>query len=375
MACSNCFNGCSEITSDKCVKYTGVDVPLLGIKNGDSLSYVEQTLIGFLSSTLDGTGIKPNIDPLIICNIVQSNLPDCGDLTVVDLITALIKSVCSLQEQVNSIYGTLNTLNGAYTIPPCLEVTPNAGTHAILQAVITQVCTLDTSFTAIVNDLLTNYVTTAELPALIQGYLDSIAVSGLLCNKMVPFTVVEYYGNLAGFPTPADGFGVSGAGYGAWLNVYLCNGNNGTPDKRGRVGVGDTVNMGGPVLDVDRAAYPYTKGVAQGTNTITLTPSQMPTHTHAAPAVVTDPGHYHFEFADTTADGTLTAVTYPSREKLSAGDSQYNIQGSATVATLAKTSNAVTNVTVGVTVANAGSSASHLNIQPGLGCYYIIYIP
>ncbi|BCU97892.1 MAG: hypothetical protein CM15mV19_1420 [uncultured marine virus] len=45
--CSNCYNGCTEITSDKCVKYTGVDVPILGIKNGDSLSYVEQALITF----------------------------------------------------------------------------------------------------------------------------------------------------------------------------------------------------------------------------------------------------------------------------------------------------------------------------------------
>ena len=64
--CSNCYNGCTEITSDKCVKYTGVDVPVLGIQKGDSLSYVEQALITFLSSTLDGTGIIPVITPVFI---------------------------------------------------------------------------------------------------------------------------------------------------------------------------------------------------------------------------------------------------------------------------------------------------------------------
>ena len=65
--CSNCYNGCTEITSDKCVKYTGVDVPILGIKTGDSLSFVEQALITFLGSTLDGTGIQPVVPPSDIC--------------------------------------------------------------------------------------------------------------------------------------------------------------------------------------------------------------------------------------------------------------------------------------------------------------------
>ena len=50
MSCSNCFNGCAEIVSDQCVKYTGVPVAVLGIQTGDSLSYVEQSLIGFLTS-------------------------------------------------------------------------------------------------------------------------------------------------------------------------------------------------------------------------------------------------------------------------------------------------------------------------------------
>ena len=40
MGCSNCFNGCAETTSDQCVKYTGVDVPELGIVKGDPLSAV-----------------------------------------------------------------------------------------------------------------------------------------------------------------------------------------------------------------------------------------------------------------------------------------------------------------------------------------------
>jgi hypothetical protein len=45
MPCSNCYNGCTEIVSDKCVKYTGLDVPALGIQNGDSLNFIEASLI------------------------------------------------------------------------------------------------------------------------------------------------------------------------------------------------------------------------------------------------------------------------------------------------------------------------------------------
>ena len=63
--CSNCYNGCTEIVSDRCVKYTGIDVPVLGIQTGDSLSFVEQALITFLTSTLDGTGIYPIVDHLL----------------------------------------------------------------------------------------------------------------------------------------------------------------------------------------------------------------------------------------------------------------------------------------------------------------------
>src|SRR6478609_6110846 len=100
MSCTNCYGGCTNIVSDQCVRYTGIDVPVLGIQNGDSLSVVEQSLITFLTSVLDGTGIKPNIPSEIICSLVQGYLPVCEDLSEVDLIKALIQSACDLQTQI-----------------------------------------------------------------------------------------------------------------------------------------------------------------------------------------------------------------------------------------------------------------------------------
>ena len=111
MSCSNCFNGCTEIVSDRCVMYTGIDIPILGIKEGDSLSFVEQALIEFLTSTLDGSGIKPVIDPQIICDLVKNNLPTCGDLTLNDFLSALIKSACDLQTEVTALTTTVTNIN------------------------------------------------------------------------------------------------------------------------------------------------------------------------------------------------------------------------------------------------------------------------
>jgi len=379
MSCSNCFNGCPEITSDKCVKYTGVDVPLLGIKNGDSLSYIEQTLIGYLTTTLDGTGIIPYINPTIICDLVQANLPICNPITIVDLVETLIKCVCDLQEQITTIYTALNTLNAPYTIPSCLSVSPTAGTHAILQAVITEVCTLDTSLTAVINDILTNYSSNgAELNAQIQAYLNSIAVTTLMCNKMVPFTVVEYYG-------PLNVFASDGTGLGIWANIYLCNGANGTPDKRGRVGVGCTTTPG--LIPMDAAVLPggdnptYALWTSIGVNSIILSTPQMPKHTHTASApAVTNPTHYHFIAninKDTGSDLTSTTFIVQSQLLYSAWNSwSYTLKGDATAPTLGRTSSESANVSVGApSIADAGSDGSHLNYQPGIACYYIMYIP
>ena len=107
--CSNCYNGCTEITSDKCVKYTGVDVPVLGIKNGDSLSYVEQALVTFLSSTLDGTGIFPVIPPSVICPTVDNNLDDCNPLSLNNYLEAIIESICKIEESIVQIDETIPT--------------------------------------------------------------------------------------------------------------------------------------------------------------------------------------------------------------------------------------------------------------------------
>lgn len=359
--CSNCYNGCSEIVSDQCVKYTGVNVPVLGIQTGDSLSYVEQALIEFLTSTLNGTGIKPDIDPAIICALVQQYLPDCGDITAVDLFNALIKAACDLQEQIDIIVADIAVIESPYTVGCLTGVISTSGTHAILQAVITKLCSIDVALTALTLDVNTNYVKLADLCTLVDACITPIPTTPEQYKKMVPYTVVEYYGTLANFD--AAGIGITGLG---WEHIYLCNGANGTPDKRGRTPVGVTTVTGGGAFNpnVD-PAFPgninYILNQIYGTNTITLTTNQIPAHTHGATStnVVTDPGHTHLIGQSGVSGGGGTIAV--------ANTSPKNIQS-------------VTNTT-GITVAtttvigSTGTGLSHSNIQPVLACNYIMYIP
>ncbi len=357
MPCTNCFNGCTDTQSDKCVKYTGPTISELEITTGDTLLSVENKITEYLLTALDGTGIIPYINPTSLCALVSSYLPVSGPITLVNIVDALIKSICDLNVQVTSLNSTINTLNGTYTVGCLTGVTGSSGTHDILQATITQVCAVNASVIAMALDLTTNYVAIADINSYIAEYLSTTGTSTAMSNKMVPYAVVEYYGSLSYFDA-------TGAGTGDWEKIYLCNGLNGTPDKRGRVAVGATTGMGGgvmsPIVDPAVSGNPnYALGTIAGVNNITLLVSQMPSHTHIA--TVNDPGHLHnsvdhgFQANRVNCDGACDSFPQDT-----------------TPSTL-PTSVAVT----GITVSNAanGGGESHLNIQPSLGCYYIQYRP
>lgn len=381
MTCSNCFSGCSEITSDKCVKYTGVDIPALGIENGDSLCEVEQALANYLATALDGTGIKPVLD-ITICNLVDQYLPDVGDITIVDLISALIQAACDLQTQVDAVVADVAIIEADYTIDCLAGVTAGSGTHDILQAVITNLCSLNSTMTALINALPNTYVAIADLDQLIQAYLDQINPITFQRTRMVPWVAYEYYGATTGFDS--TGAGVVGT---QWEDVYLCNGANGTPDKRGRVAVGATNTPGNLPLDiyVDPAnplnpAYIATPGTwtKTGTNGIVLNSTQMPIHTHTPNIVLTNPTHTHFTTLDSEPSVTLTSAVPIKRDNEYPGNSNfsYSLIGVSGIPTIGITSPTSANVSVGSqTNSDAGGGLSHPNYQPAIACYYIMYIP
>lgn len=396
MSCTNCFNGCAETISDQCVKYTGIDVPALGISNGDNLLTVENAITNFLVPAINGTGIKPIIDPNIICNIVKLYLPPCTTctgFTLNEILTAIVKTVCDLQNQIDDIDTTLATLNANYTIGCLSDVTASSDTHDILQATIDNLCSLNTAFSALVSQLNAINVTSLNVNTYIANYLASISSSSNLANsRMVPYCPIAYYGPLSGYPTATDSLSLTGPGIGYWAKVYLCNGLNGTPDLRGRAIVGTTV-MGNnsfpsqtdPCGSCTTCSNPlYELGDVQGDNCVTLTVPQLPNHTHLNTATtdVVDPEHSHFGFLDVDTDGNsdITSTSYVQRQWSTGGDNDYRLtrpNSTSLLPTVGLTSDSSTGISVNITLTNAatGSGDAHPNIQPVIALHYIMYKP
>ena len=376
MSCQNCYNGCTDIISDKCTKYTGNNVPELGIENGDSLFSVQQSIFSFLLSVIDGTSIKPEINQEFICEKISQYLGE-QELTLPNIINAILQTACDLQTQVTNVKNSVDTINTAYTLNCVSGVTDNTNTHEVLQAVITKLCNVNTALTALSLNVSTNYVKLSELNNLIAAYLSGGSTSIKLYNKMIPYTVVEFYGNITGK------FDATGAGLGEWEKIYLCNGNNGTPDKRGRVSVGTTTGMGGGTLDAavdpSNSGNPnYSLGTKYGSCMVSLNITQIPSHSHTATNTVIDTGHFHYlsTVSGQTSKPALSPSTYLASVNNEGTDGNYVLGGTLeALPSVGKSATSTTNISVQTSLSNIGGGLGHNNVQPSIGCYYIMYIP
>lgn len=374
MSCTGCFGGCAEITPDKCIKYTGADISDLGISNGDTLLSVEQKIIQYLLGALDGSGINITIDAGYLCGLVTGYLGASTGLD--DIIIAIVRSICSLSTDVQANASAISTLNADYDVDCLAGVTNSSDTHLVVQAVIDTLCALSTSFSNLVAALPTTYVAIEDLNSLIQSYLDSISAGSLISEKMVPYVAMPYFGSLSYF-------NASGAGTGNWVNVYLCNGANGTPDLRGRVIVSVTNVTGGGAynnaVDPGISGNPnYVLNDVAGQNNITLSTNQIPSHSHATEVTLTDNGHSHYEFVNAgsaSLGSDVTASTYPYRRGDVDNNLSYRIVGTNIAPTVGKSSTETTGITAEVTNPSVGSGDSHSNVQPVYASNFIIYIP
>lgn len=366
MSCTTEINGCPQTVSDQCVRYTGNNIPALGIVTGDSLLTVEEKISQYLTPLLTGIGDQITLTSGDVCSLITQYLTAGLVHTSKDWIKALAKGECNLQGQITSINGVIATLNADYTIGCLTGVTASSDTHDIVQAIITKLCSTATSLTALTTDVNTNYVKLSELNTLIAAYLATIApVITQQYQKMVPFTAVEYYGPLSNFELtgPTAGKGLANLG---WDKIYLCNGLNGTPDKRGRVPIGAIQGVPGGTLD--NAVNPtiagnpnYGIGDGGGANTVTLTVQQMPSHTHTASTTSVSDPHSH-SLPNTYGEG---------------GNAGHIASGGTGIEApmIDPTGPATVNITSSTTVQNAGGGQSHPNIQPVRACYFIMYIP
>lgn len=382
--CSNCYNGCTEVCSDKCVKYTGVDVPVLGIKHGDSLSFVEQSLITYLSSTLDGTGIFPIVPPATICPTVQGNLDDCNPLSLNNYLEGIIKSLCQIEETIGVLQEEVPTepyLLRCLSVPGITDdptVNTSTDTQAVIQAVIDKVCEVQLNLNQFISYVNNTFVAISDINTYIENYINNNPTQTLINNRMVPFSATPYFGSLGNF----DG---SGAGIGEWDRIFLCNGANGTPDLRGRVVVASTTGMPGgggldpAVIPILGQVPDWSLGTTSGAYRVTLEPSEIPPHTHVSTVTssLTPESHTHkvVSLGSANTQDPVGADQQIRQGYSTGGNLGYAMRGTSDSATRGLTSEVTQTLNVGVSLANTGGGQDHANWQPGYGAYYIIYIP
>lgn len=364
MACKDCFNNCTDgIISDGCVQYTGPAIPLLGICTGDQLSTFESKVANALLTALDGTGITPTNVTLANCQYL-SDLLGVKAPNLSNLLQLLIDANCSLKTMVDTINQTLATQNGTVWDLRCLTgLPPQPTSNQIVQAIIALLCTLNST----VAQFPSTYVQASDLVNLVTPIVQQIITAANSSNgvaqqntKMVPNVAYEYYGSLSNFD--AGGVGITSLGY---QKVYICNGANGTPDKRGRVAVGAVKNVPGGALDaaVDPAVNPNNPNWnlldKAGENFHVLTLNEIPAHTHA----INDPGHTH----------ALTFVNYINISDNGAGTNIPTLGSNPGPGITVQ--NVVTRQMTGITVASAGGGQGHITYQPSIAANYIMYIP
>ena len=123
----------------------------------------------------------------------------------------------------------------------------------------------------------------------------------------------------------------------------ICNGSNGSPDLRNRF----IVSTGSS----------YSINATGGSNSVSLTEAQMPSHDHDADASVNDPGHKH-QLRGGVDDAD-------SGSYISAGDQTGNLDVGAM-------NDNTTGISVSVDIDNEGSGSSHENRPPYFALTFIM---
>ena len=137
-------------------------------------------------------------------------------------------------------------------------------------------------------------------------------------------------------------------------NWSLCNGTGGTPDLRGRFVVG--------------AEGAYTQGDTGGADTVTLTTSQIPAHTHASGSLATgtDGSHTHPLRAYKTTGST--SHIHDDTGRLAAGSDTGGATAQSTSAGGLHTHSVSGNT------GSTGSGAAHENRPPYYALAYIMRV-
>lgn len=302
------LSNCANPTVDKCIKYTGAPVPLLGICTGDYLNEIEDIILKNIVNFASGVGIMISDIDFTTCSLFTQYITCCnadGDVpkSLHDLIKIIFEVLCGLDSRITTLEDFINDLKtGPYSVG-CLSGLPTSPTFKqIIQAMLLELCSLATSLASL----------QAQITALTTGLPDTIGIfllshinscqglsainktgtgstANLQFSGVPPIgTVVPFFGDLGLF----DGSGVGRTGYGA-CGWALADGRGGRPNWQGVTAMGATV-AGAPTNPSAQGATYSVGSSMTGQTVVTLSPAQVPSLPISGG--INDPGHDHVIF-------------------------------------------------------------------------------
>lgn len=366
MTCENINNCPGETLSSNCIVWQGSDIACLNIVKGQSITELENAVATKVCTLLTNV----DLSTVTLCDELIALMAD-KDKTIANLFQTLIDYSCTLKELIDSFTG--NSENNPLTLDyKCLDVQLDPcnptqyNLQNILQILINNFCDLKTAFTQLnteINTTINNSIF-SSLSDTLQTCQTNRIQSNPLTKKITlrgfvpPYCPIAYVG-------PLDYFDSSGKGLdnGPMCGWYLCNGNNSTPDYRGRVLVGVVQGISGGTLSAEvdptlpkNAGANYALGDTGGEVTHRLTTSEMPSHNHP----LNDPGHIHnLNNFDMYLGGPSSG---------GAGGTNIGVQG------VTRPNIAILSHTTGITVGNRGDNAYHENRMPYKAVNYIMML-
>lgn len=300
-------NRCLTTISDKCVSYTGPDVPALGVVKtcGDlRLSDIEAIIIKKLTDIATGAGIELS-DITGNCDFVNTTLVN-ADKSLATLIQLLFDNDCTLNDYIKAVDAKIEPpfsfdLGCLATVAP-----PNPSRNQIIQAIIQQECINTAAIAQITNELATDDTESTIMNAVRDVIGNMVTSMFTSCQNNLIKTGsgatsqiqvigdcpigTMLFGKFDRSSFDDSGLGLASKGMCGWA---FCNGNNGTEDTRGFT-LASTIDTQGPALNPlvspgsdSELAQAYLS--RKGKNKAPLNSSQLPDHNHT----VTDPGHTH----------------------------------------------------------------------------------
>lgn len=321
---------------------TGDEAGTWGESTNTNFDIIDRASSGYNSSlNIDGlSGSGTSGDPYVLPMSLIAELKNGHYKAIRFTSSGTLSSDTYLLLEQNSqsrIYMFLNNTTGGQNIIVSqgsgANVTIATGKSSIILADGAGAGAAVTDFTSTISNLSSPVMTgTPTAPTAAIGTDSTQIATTAFVKDIIPSGVILLWsGSIATIPT-------------GWV---LCDGTNSTPDLRDRFVVGADADSGGD----------YAPNATGGAASVTLTTSQIPSHSHTATSTssVTDPGHSH-----------TYRIINPS-----GGDGSSTRYGNDATGT---TSTATTGISVSTStsIGNTGGGSSHENRPPYYALAYIM---